>query len=93
MESEAVDIARRTMEVTILIALPILGSALLVGLLVSILQAVTQVNEMTLTFVPKLFVVGVVVLVLVPWMITVLMDFSSEVFTLLGQAPRVGLGG
>ncbi len=93
MESEAVDIARRTMEVTILIALPILGSALLVGLLVSILQAVTQVNEMTLTFVPKLFVVGVVVLVLVPWMITVLMDFSSEVFTLLGQAPRAGLGG
>ena len=93
MESEAIDIARRTMEVTILIALPILGSALLVGLLVSILQAVTQVNEMTLTFVPKLFVVGVVVLVLVPWMITVLMDFSSEVFTMLGQAPRVGLGG
>lgn len=93
MESQAVDIARLTMKVTMMIALPILGSALLVGLLVSILQAVTQVNEMTLTFVPKLFVVGVVVLVLVPWMLTVLMDFSTQVFSMLGDAPRGVLGG
>jgi flagellar biosynthetic protein FliQ len=93
MESEAIDIARRTLEVTILLALPILGSALLVGLLVSILQAVTQINEMTLTFVPKLFVVGVVLLVLVPWMMTVLVDFSSEVFSLVGEAPRAAIGG
>jgi flagellar biosynthetic protein FliQ len=93
MEAEAIDVARRTLEVTIMLALPILGSALLVGLLVSILQAVTQINEMTLTFVPKLFVVGVVVLVLVPWMMTVLVDFSSEVFALVGEAPRAGIGG
>ncbi len=93
MESQAIDIARQTMQVTMMIALPILGAALLVGLLVSILQAVTQVNEMTLTFVPKLFVVGVVVLVLLPWMLTVLIDFSSEVFAMLGDAPRAGLGG
>jgi flagellar biosynthetic protein FliQ len=93
VETEAVDLARRTMEVTIILAVPILGSALLVGLLVSIFQAVTQINEMTLTFVPKLFVVGLVVLVLVPWMLTVLTEFSTEVFALLGQVPRGGLGG
>jgi flagellar biosynthetic protein FliQ len=93
MESNAIEVARKTIEVAIIIALPLLGSALIVGLVVSILQAVTQVNEMTLTFVPKLFVVGVVVLLLVPWMLTVLTDFSSEIFTMLGQAPRAPIGG
>ena len=93
MESQAMDLARRTLEVTILLSLPVLGTALLVGLAVSVLQAVTQVNEMTLSFVPKLFVVGVVVMVLAPWMMNVLMEFSSEVFALIGQAPRAGWGG
>ena len=93
MQSEAIDIARRTIEVVILLSLPVLGAALLVGLMVSVLQAVTQVNEMTLTFVPKLFVVGVIVLILVPWMMTVMIEFSSDVFTLLGEAPRSGIGG
>jgi flagellar biosynthetic protein FliQ len=93
VESQAVDIARRTIEIAILIALPLLGSALVVGLLVSILQAVTQVNEMTLTFVPKLFVVGVVVLILVPWIIALLTDFSTDVFTMIGDVPSVRGGG
>jgi flagellar biosynthesis protein FliQ len=93
MESQAVDIARRAIEVAIMISLPLLGSALVVGLLVSIMQAVTQVNEMTLTFVPKLFVIGLVVMMLVPWILTVLTEFSAEVFTMLGDAPRSGLGG
>jgi flagellar biosynthetic protein FliQ len=48
---------------------------------------------MTLTFVPKLLVVGVVILVLVPWMLGTLVDFSTEVFAMIGQAPRAGLGG
>ena len=93
MDGSAIDLARRTLEITIVLALPMLGAALLVGLAVSILQAVTQVNEMTLTFVPKLLVVGVVILVLVPWMLGTLVDFSTEVFAMIGQAPRAGLGG
>ena len=93
MESQAVDVARRAIEVAIMIALPLLWAALVVGLLVSIMQAVTQVNEMTLTFVPKLFVVGLVVMMLVPWILTVLTEFSAEVFAMLGDAPRSGLGG
>jgi len=93
MEDQAVDVARRSIEIAIMIALPLLGSALVVGLLVSVFQAVTQINEMTLTFVPKLFVVGIVVLVLVPWIMTVLTDFSAEVFTMLSAVPRSGLGG
>jgi len=93
MEAEAIDVARRTIETALTIALPILGAALLMGLLVSIMQAVTQVNEMTLTFVPKLFVVGIVVLILVPWIMGTLVEFSAEVFSLIGQAPRAGVGG
>ncbi len=93
METQAMDLARRTLEVTILLSLPVLGTALLVGLAVSVLQAVTQVNEMTLSFVPKLFVVGLVVMLLAPWMMSLLMEFSSEVFALIGQAPRGGWGG
>ncbi len=93
MEDQAVDIARRSIEVAMTIAIPLLGSALIVGLLVSIFQAVTQINEMTLTFVPKLFAIGIVVLVLVPWILTVLTDFSAEVFTMLSAVPRSGLGG
>ena len=62
------------------ILLPILGSGLTVGLLVGIFQAVTQINEMTLTFIPKMAVVGLVILVLLPWFLDVLMTFTMEVY-------------
>jgi flagellar biosynthetic protein FliQ len=92
VENEALDIASRTIHVTIILCLPVLLTALVVGLAVSVLQAVTQVNEMTLTFVPKLLMVGIVLLVLMPWMLAVMGDFCHEVIGMLGQAPR-GPGG
>jgi flagellar biosynthesis protein FliQ len=67
-----------------LISAPLLGLTLLVGLLVSIFQAVTQVQEMSLTFVPKLLVAAVTLVVFGPWMLRKLLLFAS---TLIGNIP------
>lgn len=58
-----------------------MGVALLVGLLVSVLQAATQINEMTLTFIPKLLAMFVVLVVAGPWMVSTLMDYTIRLFT------------
>lgn len=63
-----------------LVAAPILGVALLVGLLISIIQVVTQIQEMTLTFVPKIVAIVVVLFVLGPWMLTHLTDYASGLY-------------
>lgn len=63
------------------IASPLLLSALVVGLLVSVMQVVTQIQEMTLTFVPKIMVSVALLGVLGHWMLTVLIDFSKQLFS------------
>lgn len=68
----------------VLISAPILGLSMLVGLLISILQVVTQVQEMSLTFVPKILVVVVTLFVFGPWMLSKLLHFSA---TLIGNIP------
>jgi len=65
----------------ILIASPILLAGLAVGLLVSMFQAATQINEMTLTFIPKMLVVGVTLLIFFPWMLQTMVDFVRHLFT------------
>ena len=71
--------------VMLLLALPILGVGLAVGLVVSLLQATTQINEQTLSFLPKLLAMLAAVVVLGPWMLTVLVDFARH---LLLTLPR-----
>jgi flagellar biosynthetic protein FliQ len=66
------------------VAMPILATALLVGLLISILQVVTQIQEMTLTFVPKIIAVGAVMLIFGGWMLTTIANFAS---TLIANIP------
>lgn len=68
-----------------LIAGPILGVALLVGLLISVLQVVTQIQEMTLTFVPKIVAIVVVILVLGGWMLGTLVEFASNLYRSIPQ--------
>jgi len=63
---------------TFKVAIPILGTALLVGLLISILQVVTQVQEMTLTFVPKILAVGGVVFIFGHWMLSTLVNYARQ---------------
>lgn len=65
---------------TLLISAPMLMVGLLVGVIISILQAVTQIHEMTLTFVPKLFVVAIAMVVFLPWIINKLVDFTVRLF-------------
>jgi len=73
-------IAREALTTTFLILLPILGTGLIIGLLVGIFQATTQINEMTLTFVPKIILVFLVIFLLMPWFLDLLMSFTMEVF-------------
>lgn len=73
---EAVDIARRAMLITLLLASPMLGFGLIIGLFISILQAVTQVNEMTLTFIPKIIAVVVALALFLPWILQIIMNFT-----------------
>ncbi len=75
-----IDIGIQTMKVTALLAAPLLLSALIVGLLIGMFQAATQINEMTLTFVPKLIVVALVILVAGPSLLNILLGFTTRLF-------------
>ncbi len=78
------EIGVQTMTVTGLLAAPLLLSALVVGLLIGMFQAATQINEMTLTFVPKLIVVALVIMVAGPALLNTLLDFTTQ---LIGRIP------
>ena len=71
---------RHAMEVTLMVAAPLLLVALVIGLVVSIFQAATQINESTLSFIPKLVGVFVALVVAGPWMIGVMTDYMREIF-------------
>ncbi|MEK6761627.1 MAG: flagellar biosynthesis protein FliQ [Nitrospirota bacterium] len=74
------EIGRQAIETTLLVSSPILGLALVVGLVVSVLQAMTQLNEATLTFVPKVLAVFAAVIIFLPWMLGVLTSFMAHLF-------------
>jgi flagellar biosynthetic protein FliQ len=72
---------RQAVEVTLMIASPMLLIALAIGLVVSIFQAATQINEQTLSFIPKLFGIFVALIIAGPWMLTIMLDYMRQVFT------------
>lgn len=78
-------IGRQALEVMMLVSAPMLLAALAAGLLVSIFQAATQINEMTLSFIPKLVVAFVSMVVFGPWMIEQLVDFTRRLITSIPQ--------
>lgn len=73
--------ARQAMEVTLMVAAPLLLVALVIGLVVSIFQAATQINEATLSFIPKLVGVFVALVVAGPWMLSVMTDYMRQILT------------
>ena len=77
------DLARDALSIALTLAGPLLGVALVVGLVVSVVQAVTSIQEQTLSFVPKLFAVGAVFLALLSWMLQTLMKYTTELFVSL----------
>ncbi|HQE24150.1 MAG TPA: flagellar biosynthesis protein FliQ [Syntrophomonadaceae bacterium] len=83
-ENIVLGIANEAMLTILLVAAPILGGALITGLLISILQATTQLQEMTLVFVPKIVVVMIVVVIFGPWMLNVVTRFA---YTLYASIP------
>lgn len=76
-----VEIGRQALEIIILLVAPLLGMALVVGILVSIIQAVTQIREMTLSFIPKIAVVGAMLFILMPWMLRILVKYTMDLFS------------
>lgn len=82
-------IARQAIEITFIVAAPLLLSALITGLMVSIFQAATQINEMTLSFIPKLLVMFVVMIVAGPWMISIMTDYMQRLFS---DIPWMAIG-
>lgn len=79
------DLLRHTIQVTLLVSAPMLMGALIVGLLVSLVQAATQLNEQTLTFVPKIVVVLGLLGLLFPWIMGTLVDFAGEVLAIAAR--------
>jgi flagellar biosynthetic protein FliQ len=75
-----VELGRTAVEVTLLVAMPLLLAALVTGLVVSIFQAATQINEMTLSFIPKLVAIFITLIVAGPWMLTLLADYMRRLF-------------
>ena len=74
-------IGRQALELTLLVSAPLLLTALVIGLFVSIFQAATQINEMTLSFIPKLLGMFAVLIIAGPWMIGLLLDYMQRLFT------------
>ena len=79
-------IGQQALWVTMLLAAPLLGSALAVGLLVGMFQAATQINEMTLSFIPKLLVLVLSLVVAGPWMLRLILNFTQQ---LMVQIPSL----
>ena len=76
-----IELGRQAVEVTLLMSAPLFIAALVTGLIISIFQAATQINEMTLSFVPKLVAIFVTLVLAGPWMITLLTDFMRRLIS------------
>ena len=74
-EQAIIDMLREAFTIALRLAAPLLLVSLTVGLIISIFQAATQIQEQTLTFVPKLIIIGITLILLAPWMITVIKEF------------------
>ncbi|RME16393.1 MAG: flagellar biosynthetic protein FliQ [Bdellovibrio sp.] len=77
-----------TLKTTAMIASPMLIGALVIGLIISVLQAITQINEATLTFIPKMLIVAIVFAIAAPWMMDVMGHFTSELYQNIADYVR-----
>ena len=78
-------LAKDTLQITLMVSGPLLVTALVVGLVVSITQVVTSIQDMTMSFVPRIIAVLVVFLLALPWMMNVLLSFTAQLFSQLGR--------
>lgn len=83
MEAKLVSLGIETFKIALMLALPGLLVGMFIGLAVSIFQATTQINEMTLSFIPKIIGVVIVVILTMPWMLNAMTDFSLNIFNMI----------
>ena len=83
MEAKLVALGVETFKIALYLALPALLVGMLMGLVISIFQATTQINEMTLSFIPKIIGVVIVIVLTMPWMLNEMTDFSMHVFAMI----------
>ena len=79
---------QEAMQTAMLMAMPLLGVALVVGLLVSLFQAITSMQEMTLSYIPKILAIALILLLLTPWMLQLLTDFTTQVLQFVPNVSR-----
>ena len=87
-EQTVIDIAGKAIMVSMKIAAPALLSTLLVGLIVSIIQAATQINEQTLTFIPKIIILSLTLALAGPWILQTMMNFTIEIMNTIPTVTR-----
>ena len=78
---QAIDLVREALSLMLMLSVPILGAALAIGLTVSLFQAVTQIQEQTLSFVPKILGMGIVAIFVMPWVAMKILDFAGRMFS------------
>ena len=83
-----VQLARRSFETVLMLAGPLLIASLVIGLLISVFQAVTSINEPTLAFAPKIIAVMVAMIILFPWMMSYMSDFTREIYSFIAIMRR-----
>lgn len=83
MEAKLIGLGVETFKLALYLSLPMLLAGLIAGLAISIFQATTQINEMTLSFVPKIIVVVVVIIFTMPWMMNMMIDYTTNIFNMI----------
>ena len=83
MEAEILGIAKDMMQVAMILSFPALFVSMIIGLMISIFQATTQINEMTLSFVPKLIAIAIVMILTAPWAMNILIDFTTRILKMI----------
>lgn len=87
-EDLVLKLAQEAMKTTALVAAPVLVSTLVIGLVVSIFQALTQINEASLSFIPKMIVVGIVLVLAGPWMMDLMSNYTTQLFENITELVR-----
>lgn len=87
-EELVIEILKEVFYTTFIILLPVLGVSLVVGIVVSIFQAATSIQETTLTFVPKILVTAITIILLLPWMMDKVISFTTKIFTMFNTVIK-----
>ena len=87
-EDVVLSIGKEAIWTTVMLAGPLLIGALVVGLAVSVIQAITQINEATLSFIPKMLTIAILLVVLAPWMTQMITSYTTDLFTSLPNLVR-----